>query len=519
MNISEIIIYLRKSRSDDPSMSVEEVLAKHEKQLQEYAVDNFGVKVPESQIFREVVSGETIVDRPVMTSVLQMIESMSIKAVLVIEPQRLSRGDLKDCGTIINAFRYSSTLVITPPKTYNLQDEYDRKFFEMELMRGNDFLEYTKRILNRGREASCRSGNFIGSVAAYGYKKVKIGSGKSAFHTLEIIPEEADAIRLIYDLYVNHNYGFTKIARQLDLLGIKPRKNDHWNPASLKDLIENPVYIGKIRWNHAKTQKILVNGEIVKTRPRRTDTDSFILVDGKHDPIIDEETFNLAIAKKGKNPCVKKMNELQNPLAGLLTCGTCGKAMSYKKYKQGETLTTSMICNDQASCKTKSVQYEAVMDRIILATEGFLKDFEINAQANEKEPKISKENIIKNLQAELELMYQKDQKQKDAFEDGTYTKAEYLARNAKLQEAISAQMKAIQNAKDQIIPEEDYKAKIVKFSACLNALKDPDVSASSKNVLLKSIYDKIIYKNHMKSQSGIGRWIPNVFELEFFLKK
>ena len=61
-----IIIYLRKSRSDDPGMSVEDVLAKHELQLQEYAVSEYGEQIPEDHIFREVVSGETIADRPVM---------------------------------------------------------------------------------------------------------------------------------------------------------------------------------------------------------------------------------------------------------------------------------------------------------------------------------------------------------------------------------------------------------------------------------------------------------------------
>ena len=65
ISINEIIMYLRKSRSDDPYMTVEEVLARHERQLQEYALSSFGSIIPEERIFREVVSGETIADRPV----------------------------------------------------------------------------------------------------------------------------------------------------------------------------------------------------------------------------------------------------------------------------------------------------------------------------------------------------------------------------------------------------------------------------------------------------------------------
>ena len=72
INDQEIyVIYLRKSRADNPNESVEEVLAKHEEMLQEYAMKELGVKIPEKWIFREVVSGETIEERPKMSEVLK----------------------------------------------------------------------------------------------------------------------------------------------------------------------------------------------------------------------------------------------------------------------------------------------------------------------------------------------------------------------------------------------------------------------------------------------------------------
>ena len=155
------LMYLRKSRADGEHETVEEVLAKHYKMIQDYAAAKLGGAIPEELIYREVVSGETIQDRPEMIKVLDRIQSEDIKGVLVVEPQRLSRGDLSDCGTIIRAFRYTDTLIITPSKTYDLGDKFDRKFFEMELMRGNDYLEYVKEIMNRGRLASVQAGNYI----------------------------------------------------------------------------------------------------------------------------------------------------------------------------------------------------------------------------------------------------------------------------------------------------------------------------------------------------------------------
>lgn len=140
----EIITYLRKSRADNASECIEEVLKKHENQLREYARHVLNIELSDTYILREVISGETINARPQMQKLLKLIESPTLKAVLVIEPQRLSRGDLEDCGHLINTLRFTKTMVITPVRTYNLEDKYDRKFFEMELTRGNDYLEYTK---------------------------------------------------------------------------------------------------------------------------------------------------------------------------------------------------------------------------------------------------------------------------------------------------------------------------------------------------------------------------------------
>ena len=127
--ITNYLIYLRKSRADNPDMTVDEVLAKHESILQDFARTEFGEEIPDAYIFREVVSGETIAARPVMRRLMQLLESGNVKGVLVVDPQRLSRGDLEDCGRIVNAFRYTGTPVLTPQRTYNLTDEYDRKFF------------------------------------------------------------------------------------------------------------------------------------------------------------------------------------------------------------------------------------------------------------------------------------------------------------------------------------------------------------------------------------------------------
>lgn len=251
---NEILIYLRKSRSDDPTLSVEDVLQKHETILNEWAEKNLGAIIPEENKYREVVSGETIDDRPEVQKLLKRVESPKIKAILIVEVQRLSRGDLEDAGRLIKLLRYTNTFIITPTKTYDLQDEYDRDIFERELKRGNEFLEYQKKIMNRGRLLSVSQGNYLGSIPPYGYDKTWVIDGKKKCPTLKPNKEQADVILMAFQLYVTKNWGYQRVCNRLDSLGFKPPIGEHWSAAALKDMLANVHYIGKVRWNWRKTQ-------------------------------------------------------------------------------------------------------------------------------------------------------------------------------------------------------------------------------------------------------------------------
>ena len=81
----EILIYLRKSRTDDPLMTVEEVLEKHENILKEWVERTLNNSVPDCNYFREIGSGETIQARPEFQNVLRAIESPKYKAVLTVK--------------------------------------------------------------------------------------------------------------------------------------------------------------------------------------------------------------------------------------------------------------------------------------------------------------------------------------------------------------------------------------------------------------------------------------------------
>ena len=258
----ETLEYDRKSRSDDPLLSVDEVLERHGKILEQYAITNLCGPIPEENKYKEVGSSETIDSRPEMVRLLKAVESPAVKAVLVVDVQRLSRGDLEDAGRLIKILRYTNTIVLTPMRIYDLRDDYDRDAFERELKKGNEYLEYFKKIQARGKITSVQEGNYVGSVAPYGYERVPIKDGKKICYTLKEKKPESDIVRLIFEWYCNEDIGVTAICRRLESMNIKTKNGGtKWKSSIIFAMLENVHYIGYVRWNWRKTVKVIEDQE------------------------------------------------------------------------------------------------------------------------------------------------------------------------------------------------------------------------------------------------------------------
>lgn len=493
----EILEYLRKSRADDPLLTVEEVLARHETILDEWSERNLGGKVPEENKFREVVSGETIADRPEVQKVLRLIESPKIKAVLIVEVQRLSRGDLEDAGRLIKLLRYTNTLVITPQKIYDLRDEYDRDMFERELKRGNEFLEYQKKIMNRGKLLSISQGNFIGSVPPYGYDKVWITEGKRKCPTLAINKEQATVVQIIFDMYVNQDLGMTTICNRLNEMGIKAPKAEYWSHHSLKDMLFNVHYIGKVKWNWRKTVTIVEDSEIIKTRPK-ADIGEFLIYDGRHEAIISEELFNAAQEKQGRNHRAKSTTKLTNPLAGLVWC-KCGRAMTLRRHRiNGENrYLPRLICGGQTHCHTGSCTYDEMLEIVTDTLKQCIADFEIRLKNEQGDAVKLHEKLLKSLEKKMQELEAKElaQWEAQAHPDESQRMPPHIFKmlNEKLLKEKEEVKEAMCNARKSMPNPQDYEEKLHRFREALNALHDPNVDAQQKNRLLKACIERIDY--------------------------
>ena len=471
------LMYLRKSRADDTSMTVQEVLERHETMLQEYCKEHFGAELEERYIYREVFSGETIADRPQMQKVLECITNNDVDGVLVVEPQRLSRGDLVDCGTICRVFKYSNTKIITPKWTYDLTDDRDYKFFESELRQGNDFLNYIVGIMIRGRMASAKSGQYIGQSPPYGYDKVVIDDKKTLRPN-----DKAEAVKYMYDMALK---GYTPgaIGRDLDKQGIKPTNSDEWSQKSVYKILKNINYTGKIKYQERKTvKKVDAAGNIVKKRENAEPQ----IYDGLHPAIIDEDTFNKVQELLQKNTRKPIKTKFASPFASLVKCGVCGYAMTLQTY--GGNKKARFACRKK--CGNRSISYDDFVDEVIQGLKKAITDFEIEIEPNTNEPQNSLKTTIT---AELLANEKRLQKIFYAYENGVYSDDDFLEQKAKNEAERKRLEKSLEHIKLAENKKELFEAYKVRVHDAIDMLADDTIPAQDKNIFLKSILKKIEY--------------------------
>ena len=505
------LMYLRKSRQDDPNQTVAEVLAKHEQILQDYARKEFGSEIPEEDIYREVVSGESIDDREEIQKVLARIEDPNVAGVLVVEPSRISRGDLADCARVVSAFRFSGTLVGTPMMTYDLTKKMERKFFQDELMRGNDYLEYTKEILLRGRIASVKRGCYLGRVAPYGYNKVMRGDDP----TLDIDEAKAEIVRLIFDLYTNEGLTPGRICQRLNDMGVPAPLGGRWQKPTISVMVRNRHYIGLVVFNRIKTTQVLENGAVTTKRLAQPEED-IIIAPGLHDPIIDMETWEKAQKLVARNPRVKHAYDLKNPLSGMLVCEACGRAMYIHSYKHAE---------DRYECRTrprcyKSVQMPMLIDAVIFALENSeLPALQMKVKNDDGNARKIQERQLKKLEEEMDGYTAQRERLFEFLETGVYSADVFEERMTKLREKIDTCREAIYKTRATMPKSVDYAERVVSLQRAIEALRDPEATPEEKNTIARAIIEKIEYKglpNHGANKSK--DWGVNTFDLKITLK-
>lgn len=495
-NISEIgnrfCVYLRKSRADlmQEAISGIDTLEAHRTALYDLA-SRLGATILEE--YHEIGSAESIEERAEMRRLLEDIEDGEWDGVFCMEVERLSRGSQKDQGAVGEAFVDSGTFIITPQKIYDPASESDMEYFDFGLfMSRREYLTIRRRLLN-GKLSHCRRGEYIGKVAPYGYDKVVIAGMKTLKPN-----DNAIYVQSMFDWYANGD-SMRTIAKRLTSMAVptanpSSRKGDEWNPASVQNILHNPVYTGMIRWQNRiyKTEKR--NG---KKRKKVVRNSSPHLFKGLHQPIVDQESFERAQERLAGNnsPFAQKWSP-HNYYAGLIRCSECGAPISYDNHRK----TPYMIHRGWDGCDMKSCRLDNLDNLVVAWLTATVEDLELEVKENEPTKRIAlyvaeKERLEETIAKSRRIM----EKNVDRLEEGIYTNEQYLERQAIHQGRIDAAMRALEDLEEPTM--ETTPKRIATIHETICALRDPYFDVLAKNELLKSVIKSIKYTNRSKPGS------------------
>lgn len=478
-------MYLRKSRAEEMA-SIEETLSKHKSALIEYAESH---EISIVKIYEEVVSGESLFARPEMLKLLEDIEDGMYDAVLCMDMDRLGRGGMRDQGIIIDTFKYSDTKIITPDKTYDLNDDTDEELTEFKTFIARREYKMIRKRMHRGLMQTIKNGAYVAN-APFGYRKTI----KNKLPTLEIYEEEAKYVRLIYDRYLN-GIGAATIAEELNMLGAKPHRSEKWNRNSVRHILRNPTFAGKVVWNRISHVRKGTRGNEKHISIYQPE-ENWIVVDGLHEPIISEEMFKQAQhIRKDRYIPSQNNGEIKNSLAGIVTCRNCGYNMQIQGKSKGVPY---LLCGTKGCCAGAKVEYvEAALLQAIEQNLAVLKLAEKENLPIQADTELS---VLSLIEKEIAKNEQKISRLYGFLEDGTYDKVTFQERMKLAQAEEKALRKKRAQAEDDLMQKrrENRAATIAKIENVLELYQSQ--TPASKNQMLKSIVSKAIYSKDKKTK-------------------
>ncbi|MBO7670956.1 MAG: recombinase family protein [Oscillospiraceae bacterium] len=483
--------YLRKSRRDVEleALGQGETLARHEKQLAGLA-DRLGVRV--ARWYREIVSGDTISERPQVRQLLEDVGAGLWDGVLVMDVDRLGRGDSIDQGVIMQTFMYAGVLIVTPDKIYDPTDDSDAEFFEIKLFFSRREYSMIKKRMQRGRLASAMDGCYMGSRPVYGYERVKLQGRKG--WTLKVVPEKAGIVRAVFEWYAHgmdgRDVGAAIIADRLNGMGLRTDLGNAFEPSYIRLMLQNPVYIGKVQWNQRQTQYAIRDGKRVSSRPKSANA---LTVDGRHPAIIDEALFNevQAMFRRHEKRPKNKMAQVANPLGGLVVCAQCGRHLQLKGDKNRRAGFLGCVTQHCLTCSTSIDVVEGVVLDGLRAWLGAYEAREGPSQPPQSADAYVSDAARTQLSEQLATLEGQSGRLFDLLEQGVYDVATFRERRADLDARI-ADLRAALAALDAP-PRPDPVAVIVPQVRTVLGAYALAATPAEKNALLRTVLDHITY--------------------------
>lgn len=265
------------------------------------------------------ISGKDIKNRPALKELLKDAEEKKFDMVISWKINRISRK-LADVLKIVDILEKNDITFKSYSEPFETDTPAGKMQFQMMALIGEFERGTIAQNVKMGMCAKAKAGEWCGGrVLGYDLVPMENKEGTKRGKTKLTINEiEARSVRLIFNEYVNGK-GYKAITNQLNKLGYKTKKGNDFSVGSIREILTNPVYIGKVRYNVRQNWS---------EKRRRNINANPIITDGVHEPIIDEVLWDKVQAimesKKGKP---SRIYDGEYPLTGILRCPKCGAGM------------------------------------------------------------------------------------------------------------------------------------------------------------------------------------------------
>lgn len=381
------------------------------------------------------ISGKNITNRPGIKQLLQDATENKFDLVIVWKLNRISRKllDILNIVELLNKHNIAFRSL-----TENFETETPSGKLQLNIMGaiGEFERETIAENVKMGLLARAKEGRWNGGVVL-GYDLVELNNeGKKRKNTvLKINEKEANTVRRIFELY-SQGHGYKAVVNRINKEGHKTKRNGEFAVSTVKEILQNPVYIGKIRYN--------VRQDWSKKRRNNINANP-ILSDGIHEPIIDVETWNkVQVILKERSKKHNKVYDCEFPLTGILKCPVCGAGMtinrSTAKRKDGtRRINEYYSCGNwknkgTAVCNSNSIRVEVadeyVLNKImdLINDESILRKVVDNINNNKSTKLKPILQQLEQINKEIEKLTDKKSKNIELFEDGILDKSELSTR-------------------------------------------------------------------------------------------
>ena len=381
------------------------------------------------------ISGKNITNRPGIKQLLEDATKNKFDLVVVWKLNRISRK-LLDILNIVDLLNKHN--IAFRSLTENFETETPSGKLQLNIMGaiGEFERETIAENVKMGLLARAKEGRWNGGVVL-GYDLVELNNeGKKRKNTvLKINEKEANTVRRIFELY-SQGHGYKAVVNRINKEGHKTKRNGEFAVSTVKEILQNPVYIGKIRYN--------VRQDWSKKRRNNINANP-ILSDGIHEPIIDVETWNkVQVILKERSKKHNKVYDCEFPLTGILKCPVCGAGMtinrSTAKRKDGtRRINEYYSCGNwknkgTAVCNSNSIRVEVadeyVLNKImeLINDESILRKVIDNINNNKSTKLKPILEQLEQINKDIEKLIDKKSKNIELFEDGILDKSELSTR-------------------------------------------------------------------------------------------